>query len=827
MNTKDFIKDYIEDVQKALETLAGNSHFLVFELVDYNTDQSKRVFYPYVSNLLSFEEEDIERIKGYKSIQHFIHEITKDKLKDELLKKYESFEIPLNLLVSALIYQTWKQGIFYQSLSSLCFENKEEYDEFLNCYPIANEVLHNFPQDNKNGRICIPLNEISEDAKEKLGDNVFNKIKNKYTGFFRAKGLDNGLFIKHCAQNNTKVTPQELVKIISSRLGLFNQVNKGHFNDGTELQYSVEGSHNSASFKLTEQSYEKLKKDGLPDDLLIQLRGLKNQIYTDENDFVEAIEKAVGSEETVKYKLAILKSAHNSLSWNEFNDIEYALIHKFDFEEKIQDLFFIVYPLIIDNYWFIGFAYLLVKEKDVSNRRYIFNKEEYDIWYKILIEMVAKPLKKALLDRAIRTINWEKNTTQDILIDALKKYFVCFDIGEQKEHDSKLLFKSEQYQYLEICIYIPNWLKKHFENNLKQEIEYLFKEIKQIEEERKIHKHKDQLELRSDLSSTFLHTFVKRGFAISGLIDKLYVSDNKTKEGKNIETIEALIYRGKTADISENMRKAYALREITNWYLSDADILYECVTYNQSFEFKKSSTPSKISCQHNLLVIILKTFADAMIIGENFNELAAGYYNILGNYELLNPYPDWIYWKKQLSECKEKLIKICTLFIDTINNYSSFNGNKINFKIQIGELSKVQLVRPMKYEFEQDDQYEKRLEVYDLFWEKIFTECFINFIRAYNTPQPATAELSIAVETRKNITVVCLSNPTQQQDFKEEKPKRPSEEMGRKGLGLFGNDMLLSQTMKIGKFTTEVLNSMFYAKIYFENPEAFELISPQ
>jgi len=68
-----------------------------------------------------------------------------------------------------------------------------------------------------------------------------------------------------------------------------------------------------ASFKLTEQSYEKLKKDGLPEDLLNQLKSLKDQLYTVETDFVEAIEKAIGAEQTGKCKLTILKSANKTL----------------------------------------------------------------------------------------------------------------------------------------------------------------------------------------------------------------------------------------------------------------------------------------------------------------------------------------------------------------------------------------------------------------------------------------------------------------------------------------------------------------------------------
>ena len=46
-----------------------------------------------------------------------------------------------------------------------------------------------------------------------------------------------------------------------------------------------------ASFKLTEQSYEKLKKDGLPKDIISQLKNIEDQSYTNENDFMEAVEK--------------------------------------------------------------------------------------------------------------------------------------------------------------------------------------------------------------------------------------------------------------------------------------------------------------------------------------------------------------------------------------------------------------------------------------------------------------------------------------------------------------------------------------------------------
>lgn len=63
------------------------------------------------------------------------------------------------------------------------------------------------------------------------------------------------------------------------------------------------------SFQLNEQSYKELKKNRIPKDILCRLDNIKNHIYKDENDFVEAIEKEVGPEQTVKYKSDILKVA--------------------------------------------------------------------------------------------------------------------------------------------------------------------------------------------------------------------------------------------------------------------------------------------------------------------------------------------------------------------------------------------------------------------------------------------------------------------------------------------------------------------------------------
>jgi len=63
-------------------------------------------------------------------------------------------------------------------------------------------------------------------------------------------------------------------------------------------------------FKLTEQSCEELKMDGLSEDALIKLKKLQHQNIACKNKFLNDIKKAIGDKQTFnKYKLLILKHA--------------------------------------------------------------------------------------------------------------------------------------------------------------------------------------------------------------------------------------------------------------------------------------------------------------------------------------------------------------------------------------------------------------------------------------------------------------------------------------------------------------------------------------
>ena len=64
-----------------------------------------------------------------------------------------------------------------------------------------------------------------------------------------------------------------------------------------------------ASFKLTKQSFDNLRNESIPDNILENLEPLKDREFTSEDEFLNAVEKQIGKEQTVRYKELILKHA--------------------------------------------------------------------------------------------------------------------------------------------------------------------------------------------------------------------------------------------------------------------------------------------------------------------------------------------------------------------------------------------------------------------------------------------------------------------------------------------------------------------------------------
>ncbi len=65
----------------------------------------------------------------------------------------------------------------------------------------------------------------------------------------------------------------------------------------------------ASSIKVTEQSLEYLESEGLPNDVIYKLRTIKNQEFTNKDQFLNTLISTIGNDQTVKYKFWILRHA--------------------------------------------------------------------------------------------------------------------------------------------------------------------------------------------------------------------------------------------------------------------------------------------------------------------------------------------------------------------------------------------------------------------------------------------------------------------------------------------------------------------------------------
>lgn len=73
------------------------------------------------------------------------------------------------------------------------------------------------------------------------------------------------------------------------------------------LVWASTASAAEAGFMLTEQSLDNLRQEGLPNEILIQLKAIQDQKFDTENELLEAVKSEIGSDRTNRYKEQILK----------------------------------------------------------------------------------------------------------------------------------------------------------------------------------------------------------------------------------------------------------------------------------------------------------------------------------------------------------------------------------------------------------------------------------------------------------------------------------------------------------------------------------------
>ncbi|QLE57460.1 hypothetical protein [Nostoc sp. TCL26-01] len=172
-----------------------------------------------------------------------------------------------------------------------------------------------------------------------------------------------------------------------------------------------------------------------------------------------------------------------SQSW--FGCVERSLIHKMDYQDDQRytaDDYLIHYPIIIDNYWFVGMAYLFAKWDNSVNMRNpqlldkpeIFQREKYFKLYNV-IQKVSETLKFSLKFDALSKVQSNLNSQlelSDLFLETVKDYFVCFNVSKTGEPPNKST-TNEMLVYSNhgVDIYAPCWLTEKHKDLIHEELD--------------------------------------------------------------------------------------------------------------------------------------------------------------------------------------------------------------------------------------------------------------------------------------------------------------------------------------------------------------------
>jgi iron(III) transport system permease protein len=114
------------------------------------------------------------------------------------------------------------------------------------------------------------------------------------------------------------------------------------------------------SLKITAQSLETLKNEGIPEEILQDLKSLENQYFAKENEVLTAIEKKIGREQAVKYKALILKHAAEK-QFNYFLNYRAVFSKRYFFQPLLNSMLLGVCTACIGTLIGFVFAYAITR----------------------------------------------------------------------------------------------------------------------------------------------------------------------------------------------------------------------------------------------------------------------------------------------------------------------------------------------------------------------------------------------------------------------------------------------------------------------------------
>ncbi len=167
---------------------------------------------------------------------------------------------------------------------------------------------------------------------------------------------------------------------------------------------------------------------------------------------------------------------------HDFITIELEKIYK---NQLKLDNIFMLFPLVIDQYWFLGCIFLGIRESDIINSN-IHNIYRL-IYNSLLTHLISSPLKKEIRDSALEIAQKEiqKGTSTETVLSKTLKQYLPFPVGRRKdypsdylEHTEEFLISSSVFPDFKESVWIPEtYNNKEVKFKLEAEVDSLFREI--------------------------------------------------------------------------------------------------------------------------------------------------------------------------------------------------------------------------------------------------------------------------------------------------------------------------------------------------------------
>ena len=159
---------------------------------------------------------------------------------------------------------------------------------------------------------------------------------------------------------------------------------------------------------------------------------------------------------------------------------------------------------------------------------------------------------------------------------------------------------------------------------------------------------------------------------------------------------------------------------------------------------------------------------------------------------------------------------MCDDFLNMINKPSNYQKSRDSDFIKLNGFDKVALLQPKPVVRKDEDL----ISIYWHFWDKIFFETFLNIIGSFTDQYFKNSSILPYIKidfqniSNEKIIMLEISNPTISPNTDGEvDPKEPSKEGGIRGFGLYGNRVIINDTLNKGTYHIEIKNGIYYTRI--------------